>query len=166
MIAGALDPLVAELGALDGVDAAALAESASAYRDQLVALDAEIAAVLAPIPEDRRVLVTNHEALGYFADRYDLAVIGAVIPSLTTSANASAADLEELADVLRSARVPAIFGETTQPSQLADALADEVGGDVQVVELYTESLGEEGSGADSYLGMLRTDAERIAGALT
>ena len=58
--------------------------------------------------------------------------------------------------------MPAIFGETTQPTKLADALADEVGGDVAVVELYTESLGEAGSGADTYIGMLRTDAERIA----
>ena len=62
--------------------------------------------------------------------------------------------------------MPAIFGETTQPTQLADALADEVGGDVEVVELYTESLGEPGSGADSYVGMLRTDAELIARALS
>ena len=114
----------------------------------------------------RRTLVTNHDSFGYFADRYDLRVIGAVIPSLTTSASASAADLEALADVVREQAVPAIFAETTQPTKLADALAAEVGGDVAVVELYTESLGEPGSGADSYVGMLRTDAQRIVAALS
>ena len=62
--------------------------------------------------------------------------------------------------------MPAIFAETTQPTKLADALAAEVGSDVAVVELYTESLGEPGSGADTYIGMLRTDAQRIAEALS
>jgi len=166
MIAGALDALVTALGEVEGIDVAAVSESAGAYRDRLLALDAEITEVLAPIPADRRTLVTNHEALGYFADHYDLTVIGAVIPSFTTNANASAGDLEALASVIRDEGVPAIFGETTQPSQLADALADEVGGDVEVVELYTESLGDEASGAATYIDMLRTDAERIAEALT
>jgi zinc/manganese transport system substrate-binding protein len=92
-------------------------------------------------------------------------VVGTVIPSLTTGASTSAAALEDLAGVVREAGVPAIFGETTQPTQLADALAAEVGSDVAVVELYTESLGEPGSGADTYVGMLRTDAQRISQAL-
>jgi len=164
-IAGSVGALAAELATVQGIDGAAVAASAATYAAELTALDATIAESLASIPADRRVLVTNHEALGYFAHRYDLEVVGAVIPSLTTSASASAGELEALAAVIRERRVPAIFGETTQPTKLAEALADEVGGDVQVVELYTESLGEAGSGADTYVGMLRTDADRIAAAL-
>ncbi len=144
---------------------AAVEAAASSYAARLSELDTKIAATLAPVPDDRRVLVTNHESFGYFAARYDVAVVGAVIPSLTTSAGASAGDLEELAALIRDSGVPAIFAETTQPTKLADALADEVGGDVQVVELYTESLGEEGSGAETYVEMMRTNAGRIAGAL-
>jgi zinc/manganese transport system substrate-binding protein len=159
----ALGPVVA---ALPGVDRAAVERQAAAYTTQLDALDAEITSTLAAIPAARRVLVTNHDSFGYFADRYDLRVIGAVIPSLTTSASASAADLEALAALVREQEVPAIFAETTQPTKLADALAAEVGTDVAVVELYTESLGEPGSGADTYIGMLRTDAQRIVEALT
>jgi zinc/manganese transport system substrate-binding protein len=165
MIAGAVGALATELAGVEGIDAVAVEESASTYAAALTDLDGEISSMLATIPDGRRILVTNHEAFGYFAHRYDLEVVGAVIPSLTTRAGASAGELEALADVIRDEGVPAVFGETTQPTKLAAALADEVGGDLAVVDLYTESLGEAGSGADTYIGMLRTDAERIAEAL-
>jgi zinc/manganese transport system substrate-binding protein len=165
-VAGAVDALGAAVAELTGVDAATVRQQAAAYHATLDALDTEISKTLAPIPAARRKLVTNHDSFGYFAARYDLQVIGAVIPSLTTSAASSAADLERLADVVRREQVPAVFAETTQPTKLADALAAEVGGHVDVVELYTESLGAPGSGADSYVGMLRADAQRIAGALS
>ena len=134
-----------------------------AYVEELRALDAEIEAILEPIAD--RVLVTNHEVLGYFADRYGFEVVGAVIPSLSTRAEASAADIEELADLLRSEGVRAVFAETTSSADLAEALAEEVG-DVAVVELFAESLGEPGEGAGTYVEMQRTNAERIAEALT
>jgi zinc/manganese transport system substrate-binding protein len=143
----------------------AVTERAAAYVDQLEAVDAEIGALLADLPDERRVLVTNHEVLGYFADRYDFEVVGAVIPSLTTGAEPSAADIEDLAEVIEAEGVPAIFGETSSPSALAEALAETVGGEVEVVELFTESLGEPGSGAETYLDLLRTDAQRIHDAL-
>jgi zinc/manganese transport system substrate-binding protein len=162
----AMRALGTQVAALPRVDRATVDRQAEAYARRLDALDAEITEILAPIPAGDRKLVTNHDAFGYFAARYDLEVIGAVVPSLTTSASASASDLEALAALIRTEHVPAVFAETTQPAKLARALADEVGGAVQVVELYTESLGEPGSGADTYVGMLRTDAHRIAEALT
>jgi zinc/manganese transport system substrate-binding protein len=165
-MAAAMRAVGARLAALPGVDASAVLRQARAYADQLDALDADITSILAPIPADRRKLVTNHDAFGYFAARYSLHVIGAVVPSLTTSAGASASDVEALAALTRREHVPAVFAETTQPAKLAKALADEVGGSVGVVELYTESPGRPGSGADTYVGMLRTDAHRIAEALT
>jgi zinc/manganese transport system substrate-binding protein len=165
-VAAAVTPLAAALQELDGVDVAAIEQRATQYEQELEDLDAEVVGILAPIPAARRVLVTNHEAMRYFAERYGFEVVGTVIPSMTTMASASAAGVEALAAVIEERDVPAIFGETTQPTQLADALADEVGGDVQVVELYTESLGEPGSGADTYVGMVRTDAELIVRALT
>jgi zinc/manganese transport system substrate-binding protein len=165
-MAAAMRALGARAATLPGVDPAAIERQADTYASSLDALDAEITTTLAPIPATRRKLVTNHDAFGYFAARYHLEVIGAVIPSLTTSASASASDLETLAALTKRAQVPAIFAETTQPAKLARALADEVGGDVQVVELHTESLGKPGSGADTYVGMLRTDAHRIADALS
>ena len=143
----------------------ALDVDASSYAEEVRALDGEIETILGDVPAERRVLVTNHEVLGYFADRYGFEVVGAVIPSLTTRAEASAAGIEALADVLRARGVRAIFAETTSSADLAEALAAEVG-DVEVVELFAESLGDEGSGAETYLEMQRTNAERIAGALT
>ena len=141
----------------------ALPGSAAGYLDELRELDDEIEALLAPV--ENRVLVTNHEVLGYFADRYGFEVVGTVIPSLSTRAEASAAGIEALADVLRAEGVRAVFAETTSSADLAEALADEVG-DVEVVELFAESLGEPGSGADTYVEMQRTNARRIAEALS
>lgn len=148
-----------------GIDAAALAADTS-FSDELDELDDEIAAAIGGIPTSRRVLVTNHESLGYFAERYGLRVVGAVIPSTSTSAGASAGDLEELAATIKLEGVRAIFAETTQPTRLAEALADEVGDNIAVVPLYTESLGEPGSGADTYVGMMRTNTKRIYQALS
>jgi len=110
--------------------------------------------------------VTNHEVFGYFADRFDFEVVGAIIPSLTTNAEPSASDLDELVEVIEAEGIQAIFGETTQSSNLADAIADEVGGAVEVVELFSESLGEDGSGAETYIGMMQTNADLIATALS
>jgi len=87
------------------------------------------------------------------------------VPSLTTNAESSAKELEDLAEVLGNQGVRVIFAETTQSTQLAEALAAQVGGDVEIVTLFTESLGEAGSGADTYLGMMRTNAQLIAEAL-
>lgn len=164
-MATAVEAFADRAAEIDGIDAEAIGSQSSAYVDELNALATEIEERLADVPAERRVLVTNHEVFGYFADRYDFDVIGAVIPSLTTSASASAADIEALADLISEREVPAIFGETTQPTQLAEALASEAGSDVEVVELFTESLGEDGSGAETYVTMMQLNAERIGDAL-
>lgn len=150
-------------------DADLLSTSVEAYVADLEALDADIATALDVIPAERRIMVTNHDSFGLFADRYDLAVVGTIIPSMMTTAEASAAGLETLADTIRDAGVPAVFAETTESARLADALASEVGeidGErVVVVELFSGGLGEAGTGAETYLAMMRVNAERIAAAL-
>ncbi|MDX2379714.1 MAG: metal ABC transporter substrate-binding protein [Acidimicrobiia bacterium] len=150
-------------------DREALSLSVNAYVAELALLDDEIGRTLQPIPDDRRLMVTNHDSFEMFADRYDLEIVGTIIPSMATSAESSAAGLEQLADAVRDAGVPVVFAESTHSVRLAEALAREVGdidGErVAVVELYTGSLGEPGSGAETYLAMMRFDAERIAEAL-
>jgi zinc/manganese transport system substrate-binding protein len=155
------DELAAALPALDTPGVRARVD---AYLADLGALDAEVEALLAPIPPARRVLVTNHEVFAYFADRYGFEVLGAVVPGGSTLAEPSAADLADLADLIETRDVPAIFADTSSPARVLAALAAE-GADVEVVELYSESLGEAGSGADTYVGMVRTNAARIAAAL-
>jgi zinc/manganese transport system substrate-binding protein len=149
-----------------GLDDQAFRDRAGAYLDQLRALDAEVEATLAPVPAADRKLVTNHDVFAYFADRYGFTVVGTVIPAITTSAEPSAGELDELAATIEAEGVRAIFADTSSPEALAEALAAEVGGDVQVVELYSESLGEPGSEGGTYVDMIRTDATRVAGALT
>jgi zinc/manganese transport system substrate-binding protein len=149
---------------VDGLDTAAFRHRSLDYVVQLQALDTEVEQLLQPIPSERRVLVTNHEVLGYFADRYGFRVLGTVIPSLSTASEPSAAALDQLADAIAAARVPAIFADTSSPRRLAAALAGE-GTSVRVVELFGESLGRAGSGGATYIEMVRTNARRIAAAL-
>ena len=103
--------------------------------------------------------------MGYFADRYDFEVLGAVIPSPSPMAAATPAELTELAEKIETAGVAAIFSETQHSVDDAAALAAEVG-DVEVVSLYTGSLGEPNSDAATYVGMLRSNAAAIADALS
>jgi zinc/manganese transport system substrate-binding protein len=151
--------------AVDGVDADAVSLQAEAYADELSAADAVIGDELLDIPTDSRQLVTNHEVFGYFADRYDFTVIGTVIPSGTTLAEPSSADLSDLVDLIDETGVRAIFADTSSSSDLADVLAEETGEDIAVVELFSESLGAPGSGGETYLQLIRTNADRILEAL-
>lgn len=156
------DALAALPRAADRADT--IREQAHAYAAELEALDREIHDLLLPIPEARRVLVTNHDALGYFTERYDLRLAGVVIPSLSTLAEPSAADLATLADAVRDAGVTTIFTEITASSDFAATVATQAG-DVDVVALYIESLGKPGGEADTYTAMMRTNARRIAAAM-
>ena len=159
--------LVADAAAdVDGIDTDAVEAQAGAYADAVTSADAEIGDDLLAIPGRDRRLVTNHEVFGYFADRYGFEVIGTVIPSGTTLAEPSSADLSALVDTIDETGVPAIFADTSSSSDLADVLAEETGQDIAVVELFSESLGEPGSGGETYLQLIRTNADRILGALT
>lgn len=125
----------------------------------------EVVEILAEVPDECRRLVTNHDALGYFAARYDFEVVATVLPGTATEVDPSAREFADLADLLREATVPAIFAENTKSTRLADALADEVGRDIEVVGLFTDALAEPGTGADTYVGLVATDARLVADAL-
>ena len=161
----AVEAFGVEFASLDGVDAAAVAAQVQSYVDELIALDAEMESTLSTIPAEQRVLVTNHEVFGYFANRFSFEVVGAVIPSSTTNAEPSTAEVEALVELIEQEQIPAIFADTSSPTRLAEAIASSASGDVQVVALYSESLGEPGSGADTFLTMMATNAKLIADAL-
>jgi zinc/manganese transport system substrate-binding protein len=136
------------------------------YTTELLQADVEIRAELMQVPVGSRKLVTNHDSLGYLADRYGFEVVGTVIPGGATLSSPSSADLAALVAVIDSEGVPAIFAETTEPAVLADAVAAEVGHNVDVIELFTGSLGDESSGASTLIGLLLVDASRIGLALS
>jgi zinc/manganese transport system substrate-binding protein len=139
--------------------------AAETYADELIRLDGEIEEILGDVPVEKRLLVTNHDSLGYFADRYDFEIVGTVIPGGSTLGDPSSADLAELVETMRARSIAVVFADTTNPTRLAEVLTEELGGDVAVVELYTGSLGPEGSGAETLIEMLRTNARLIADAL-
>jgi zinc/manganese transport system substrate-binding protein len=161
-IAAAL-PALADALVAAGADQVAVDGCVETATRALTELDATVAETLAAVPEPRRVLVTNHDSLGYFADRYDFTVLGTVLPSTSTLSEAGPADLEQLGQAIEAAGVPAIFTETLHRGGDAEALAARLG--VDVVELHTDSLGEAGSGAETYARLLTADAAAIAAAL-
>ncbi len=137
--------------------------NAERYIAQMKDLDGWIVEQVNTIPAERRLLVTNHEALGYFADRYGFTVIGTVIPGMSTDAAPSAKDVVGLIEQVKSLGAPAIFlGEVENPA-LAQQIADETG--VKVVnDLYLESL-TDGPPAPTYIEMMKYDVTQIVEAL-
>ena len=131
------------------------------FIDELEALDTEIADDLSAVPSDRRFLVTNHDALGYFAERYGFEVVGTVIPSLSTLAETNPADLADLAAIIEELDIPTVFSEVQASARDADALADAIPG-LTVVALDTGSLRDTD---DDYLSMMRRNVTAIAEAL-
>jgi zinc/manganese transport system substrate-binding protein len=149
------DPRLAERAA--DVVARAVKGDAAAYKRRIAALDASIARCMASIPAERRKLVTNHDAFGYFAARYGIEVLGAIIPGRSTSAAPSAGDVRKLVDAIRREKVTTIFPESALQQRLENAVARDAG--VKVGEpLYADTLGPSGT----YLGALRHDALAMA----
>jgi zinc/manganese transport system substrate-binding protein len=148
-------PLVAELKTI-GLDASAKASTVEAALD---VLNTDVTAIVAAVPATNRTLVTGHESMGYFAERYDFELLGAVIPSLTSQADASAGALSQLADKIQAARVPAIFAELGTSTATVEAIAADSGS--RVVELSTHTLPDDGT----YRSFIVDIARTIAGAL-
>ena len=163
-----LDPMrvAAGIGAIveaavdAGHDAEAITACAEDYRTELTALDAEISELVASVPATSRNLVTNHDALGYFADRYDFTVIGTVIPSTSTMAATNPADLADLAALIEESGVTTIFTDAESSDVDAAALAERLDG-VRVTPLLTGSLTSGVEDGRDYVTLMRTNAERI-----
>jgi ABC-type Zn uptake system ZnuABC Zn-binding protein ZnuA len=139
--------------------------NAAAYTQRLRRLDSEIAACMAKVPAGRRKLVTTHDALGYFADRYQVEVVGALIPSLSTQAQPSVEDINALVDQIRDEGVKAIFPETAINDKLEQAVSREAGAEVGA-PLWTDSLGREGSTGDTYIKAMAHNTEAMVDGMT
>jgi zinc/manganese transport system substrate-binding protein len=155
------------LAAADPAHATAYAANLTAYSAQLDKLDADNEAAFARIPAGQRKLVTNHDAFGYYVERYQLQFVGSVIPSLDTSAELSARQLNALVATIRKTGAKAIFTESSLPPKSAEAIARQAG--VKVVggedALYGDSLGAEGTPQGTYLGAEEHNTRVITSAL-
>ena len=145
----------------DAANTDAYRANASAYEQKLNALDKYILDQIASIPAPDRKLVTNHDALGYYVDRYGLTFVGSIIPSMDTSFQPSAKELVDLVNSIKAQHVKAVFTESSVNPALAQQIAREAG--VKVVDgaLYGDSLGLPGSGADTLDGMLKSNTDLI-----
>ena len=158
----AVDDIASRLSALDPDRGDAYRANASAYNEKLDDLHTWTEEQVSAIPEDRRVLITSHDSLGYFANLYGFEVVGVVL-SITTEVEPSPEDLVDLVEEAEEYGVPAVFGETTVSERLAKTVATESG--AEFVALYSGSLASGDSPAGTYLGMVRTNVERIVQAL-
>jgi ABC-type Zn uptake system ZnuABC Zn-binding protein ZnuA len=133
--------------------------NARAYIAQLQELDAWINGQVAQIPPQRRVLVTNHDLMEYFAERYGFKVVGSVINGYSSDASPSAQEMADLVERIKLFEVPAIFLDATDNPTLAQQIASETGVKV-VTDLHFESL-TEGAPAGTYIDMMRYNVTKI-----
>ena len=158
---GYLPKVVEALSAVAPADRATFQANADAYRAALAALDAELLAQIATIPEENRKLVTFHDAFPYFARHFGLELVGVVVSNV--GQEPTAAELAELVETVKAARVSAVFSEAQFNPELANTLADEAGISKVVTTLYNDALGP--APADSYPGMMRWNVSQIVEAL-
>lgn len=151
------------LATLDPANAEAYGANAEAYVAELEELDRWAQAQIDTIPEEDRLLVTDHEVFGYYADRYGLEQLGAIVPAFSSAAQPSAQELAALQTAMREHDVRAVFVGTSVNPNLAERVADDLG--IRLVALYTGSLGEPGSGAETYIDYTRYNTNAIVGAL-
>jgi ABC-type Zn uptake system ZnuABC Zn-binding protein ZnuA len=153
--------IAAAFRAADPAGAATYQANLERYTAELQTLDAEIAGELATLSNKK--LVTNHDAFGYYADHFGLDIVGSIIPSFDTSAELSAADIDDLVTAIRAQGVKAVFSEASLPAKTARTIAKEAG--VKVVDgdaaLYGDGLGPPGSDGSNYLDMMRHNTKTI-----
>lgn len=162
-VAGWVDRIELALSRLDPGNTEFYGKNAERYRSELSTLDAWIEEQAGAIPPVRRKLVLDHLVLGYFAERYGFEIISALVPAFSSAAEPSPRELAALSEAIDAEGIPAIFiGVNTNPL-LARGIASDLG--VEVVELYTGSLGPAGGDADTYLKMMQYNVLAIARAL-
>jgi zinc/manganese transport system substrate-binding protein len=159
-VAESLPSLAAALGDADPAHADGYGRRATGYAHELSSLDREIEHTLSAVPPQDRKIVTSHDALGYFADRYGFDVTATVFPTTGAEAEASAAGVAGVEAAVRESGVPAIFVQSVDDPEALQVVADETG-----VELEDGLAVEAPGPAGSYVEMLRLDSRLIADSL-
>lgn len=159
-----VEGIVTALGAAYPDRADTFRASGAAYQAKLDRVDAEIRQIVQGIPEANRKVVTDHDALGYFFDRYGITSVGAVIPAVSAQGDTSARAIARLRDTIQREGVRAILASQSVDPKVARELAKDTGVKI-VTGLYGDSLGKPGSGQETVDGMLLFNARKIAGAL-
>jgi manganese/zinc/iron transport system substrate-binding protein len=163
----ATETVAEELAEFDGEHADTYRENAEAYIKKLEELDQYTKEQIATIPEQTRVLVTAHDAFGYFGRAYDIKVMG--LQGISTASESGSRDVSELRDYLVENKVKAVFVESSVPKKSIEAViegAKEKGHEVKIGgELFSDAMGEAGTEEGTYLGMVRHNVDTIVNAL-
>lgn len=144
-------------------------QNAERYRQQLLALHDEVRQKALKIPKERRVLITSHDAFHYFGRAYDFEVHG--LQGVSTASDTGTKDVQQLAQLIGRRKIPAIFAETSVPDRGVRAVQDAVRKDAKFEvrlspdRLYSDALGEPGTGGETYIGMVRHNIDAIVRAL-
>jgi ABC-type Zn uptake system ZnuABC Zn-binding protein ZnuA len=158
-----VDHIETSLSQLDPQHAEQYAQNAESYRQELINLDSWIREQVSQIPEEKRIIVSDHASFAYFARRYNFQQAGTLIPGFSTLAKPTAQELAALEDTITQLGIKAVFvGNTVNPS-LAQRVVEDT--NIQLVSLYTGSLSEPGGEADSYLSYIRYNVNAIVNAL-
>ena len=153
-----VNDIAARLSVLNPEQGDTFRANADAYNAKLDELHSWTEGQVSTVPEENRLLVTSHDSYGYFANLYGFEIVGVVL-SVTTDVEPSAGDLADLVEEVKEEGVTVVFGETTVSERLATAVVKESG--AELVRLYSGSLGPKGSGAATYIEMMRTNVGRI-----
>lgn len=151
------------LSSVDPLNASYYRENAASYIAELEELDEWITTEVVAIPVENRKIVTDHESFGYFAKRYGFEIVGLVVSSLSTSSSPSAQDLADLENTIQQSNIPAIFVDSTVNPALSEQVAHDTG--VKLIEIHNGSLGDAGSGYETYLQFMRTNVQSIINGL-
>lgn len=161
--AEAVEVIRDRLIAVDPAGARDYRSNAAAYLRELRRLDRAIALCMRQVPEEQRKLITSHDSLGRYAARYDIEVVGAAVPALSTQAQPSAGETADLVELIHEQDVRAIFPEAGVSADLEQAIADDAGAEVGG-ELWADALGPAGSDGETYLqAMAANTATLVAG---
>lgn len=155
-----------ELETLPRIQTEQLDANTAAYLHELEELDEELEQSFAQLEGPQRNIVTQHRSLGYLTHRYELVVMGQIVPGVSTLSEANASDLQRTVSLLQEHGIHTIFTDMSHADSLADTVAEELKGEVELVPLFTESLAPSGGEADTYVKMMRWNASQMVEALS
>jgi manganese/zinc/iron transport system substrate-binding protein len=162
-----IDPILAALVELDPAHADAYTRHADRLRSEMIDLDAWVEARIAELPEDRRILVTAHDAFGYFGQRYGVQVVG--LQGISTLAEAGLQDVERVVDLVVDRQITSIFIESSVPQRSVEAVqvaCRERGHEVTIGgQLFSDAMGAPGTPEGTYAGMVRHNVNTIVNSL-
>lgn len=165
--ARSIDLIIETIADYDEANVAAYEEAGAAYKEKLNHLDYKIQVAVATVPREKRILITAHDAFGYFGRAYGVAVMG--VQGLSTESEAGLQHIENLVDIIVKRRIKAVFAESSVDHRNIEALIEGAAARGHVVKLggvlYSDAMGPEGSMADNYIGMMVHNVDTIARAL-